>query len=105
MTLQQKNYDPALSQGAANTVALPQTITDTTNSALAVGPNGATNPVFQVDASVASAATGIVVKGGAAATAPILQTQSSGTDEGMDIKAKGAGVVRVYSQKKILVSG
>ena len=105
MTLQQKDYDPALSQGAANTVALPQTITDATSSAFAVGPNGATNPVFQLDCSVASAANGVVIQGQAAGTAPIMQVQSSGTDEGLDIKPKGAGNIRTYGHKGVMISG
>lgn len=105
MTLQQKDYDPALSQGAANTVALPQTITDATSSAFAVGPSGATNPVFQLDCSVASAANGVLIQGQAAGTAPIMQVQSSGTDEGLDIKPKGAGAIRIYGQKNSTISG
>lgn len=105
MTLQQKDFDPALSQGAANTVALPQTITDATSSALAVGPSGATNPVFQVDCSVSSAANGVVIQGQAAGTSPIMQVQSSGTDEGLDIKPKGAGNIRTYGHKGVMISG
>jgi hypothetical protein len=105
MTIQQRDYDPALMQGAANTVALPQTITDATNSALAVGPNGATNPVFQVDDSASSAAAGWIVTGTAAGTPPVLQVQSSASNEDGDIKAKGTGVNRVYSQRKIVISG
>ena len=41
------------------------TITSSNANSLAVGPNGITNPVLQVDASVASQAAGLKVTGGA----------------------------------------
>lgn len=105
MTIQQKDYDPALAQGAANTVALPQTITDATSSALAVGPNGATNPGFQVDGSVASAATGVKITGRATGTRATLAAIGSGTDEGLNIIPKGAGTILVNGQVQPIVSG
>lgn len=105
MTLQQKDYDPALSQGAANTNTLPQTITDATSAALSVGPNGATNPTLQVDNSVSSAAVGVKVIGRATGTNATLQVIGSGTNEGLDIKPKAAGNIRVYGNKTVVVSG
>lgn len=105
MTIQQKNYDPALMQGAANTVALPQTITDATGSALAVGPSGATNPLFQIDASVASAVTGVKLTGRATGTRATLAAVGSGTDEGLNIIPKGAGTILVNGQVKPVISG
>lgn len=105
MTIQQKNYDPALMQGAANTVALPQTITDNTSSALAVGPNGATNPGFQIDASVTSAATGVKLTGRATGTRATLAAIGSGTDEGLNIIPKGAGTVLINGEIQPIVSG
>lgn len=105
MTIQQKNYDPALMQGAANTVALPQTITDATNSALAVGANGATNPVFLIDASTSSVATGLKITGAATGTPVALAAIGSGTDESITIAPKGAGTVKVSGQIRPVVSG
>lgn len=95
MTIQQKDYDPALMQGAANTVVLPQTITDATNGALAVGANGATNPVFQIDASTASVATGVKITGAAAAGGVAVAALSSGTNENLTLDAKGTGYVGI----------
>lgn len=105
MTIQQKDYDPALMQGAANTVVLPQTITDSTSSALAVGPNGATNPGFQIDGSVSSAATGVKITGRATGTRATLAAIGSGTDEGLNIIPKGAGTILVNGQVQPIVSG
>lgn len=95
MTIQQKDYDPALAQGAANTVAAPQTITAATAQALAVGANGATNPVFSVNTNTASVATGLTVIGAAAASGVALNVISSGTDENITISPKGNGLAQV----------
>jgi hypothetical protein len=46
--------------------SLTSTVTSTSANALAVGPNGVTNPSFNVDASTSSAATGINIKSAAA---------------------------------------
>lgn len=62
-------------------------------AALAVGPNGATNPTVQVDASTSSAATGLKVKSAAAAAGLAVSVISSGTDENMTVDAKGAGTI------------
>lgn len=72
-----------------------ETITSTSANALAVGRNGATNPVFNVDASVASAATGISVQGKAAAAGVAITATSSGADETIQIIPKGQGNVRI----------
>ncbi len=95
MTIQQKDYDPALAQGAANTVALPQTITATGAQALAVGANGATNPVLNVDTNTASVATGLSITGAAAGSKVALAAISSGTNEGVSINGKGTGGVDI----------
>lgn len=69
------------------------TITSTSASALAVGPAGATNPTLQVDASTASAATGLKVKGAAAAGGLALSVVTSGTNENLTIDAAGSGTI------------
>lgn len=105
MTIQQASYDPALAQGAANTVALPQTITAATSSALAVGANGATNPVIQVDTSTSSVATGLKVTGAATGTPVALAAIGSGTNESITISPKAAGTVKINGQIYPTVSG
>jgi hypothetical protein len=105
MTMQQKLYDPALMAGAANTLVCPQTITDSTNSAFAVGANGATNPVLQIDASTSSVATGVKITGAATGTACAIAAIGSGTDESLTIAPKGAGTVKVSGLKRNVVSG
>jgi hypothetical protein len=105
MTLQQKNYDPALSQGAANTLVCPQTISDSTNQAFAVGPNGATTPIFNVDASASTAVVGVNIAGTATGTPCVLSAIGSATNESLDIKPKGAGTTRLYGHKRHMVSG
>lgn len=78
--------------GGSSVVALG-TITSNSANALAVGRNGTTNPVFNVDDSTTSAATGITVVGAAAAAGVAVTTTSSGTDEALAIDAKGAGLL------------
>jgi len=60
---------------------------------LAAGPAGATNPTLNIDASTASAATGLNVKSAAAAGGMALSVTSSGTNENLTIDAKGSGTV------------
>ena len=69
------------------------TITSVSASALAVGANGATNPVIEIDASTASVATGLSVKGAAAAGGIALSAISSGTSENLTLDAKGTGTI------------
>lgn len=72
-----------------------QAITSTSNAAFAVGPSGTTNPAFQVDASTASSATGIKVKGAAAGSGVALSVISSGTNEALTMDAKGSGNITI----------
>jgi len=76
-----------------SSVAALGTITSTNANAFDVGPNGTTNPTFQIDASTSSAATGIKIKSAAAASGIALSTISSGTNESMTIDAKGSGTI------------
>lgn len=79
--------------GAATGTSL--ILTGTSANTLTAGASGSTNPVFQVDASTASVATGIKITGAAAAARVALAAISSGTDEGLSIDAKGAGTIRL----------
>ncbi|MHB1950116.1 MAG: hypothetical protein ACYCQK_01425 [Acidiferrobacteraceae bacterium] len=76
-------------------VAEPVTITSINADALAVGPAGTTNPTLQVDASTASAATGVKIKSAAAAGGCAVSVVSSGTNENLTIDAKGSGTVTI----------
>lgn len=73
----------------------PLTITSTSASALAVGRQGATDPVLKINASTASVATGISVTGAAAAGGVAVAAISSGTNESLTIDAKGTGTVTI----------
>lgn len=95
MSIQQKNYDPALMQGAASENTVPQTITAAGTQALAVGANGATNPVLNVNTNTASVATGINITGAATGTAVAIAAIGSATDEHLTINAKGAGTIKI----------
>lgn len=88
------------SQGAGadpiwSTIAGQTTLTSNSANAFAVGPNGATNPSFNVDASTSSAATGINVKSAAAGGGAALSVISSGTNENLTIDAKGTGTTTI----------
>jgi hypothetical protein len=78
--------DAAVTAGAG-------TFTSSSASALAAGPNGATNPTLQVDASTLSAATGLKIKGAAAAGGLALSVVTSGTNENLAIDAAGSGTI------------
>lgn len=80
---------------SAATVA--QTITSNSATALAVGPNGTTNPTFSVNSNTASAATGLTVIGAAAAGGVALTVISSGTNENLAINAKGSGTISLQA--------
>lgn len=81
--------------GVGTLASAAHAITSTSANALAVGANGATNPVLKVDANTASVATGVSVTGAAAAGRAAVAVLSSGTDEGLSVDAKGAGTIRL----------
>lgn len=78
--------------GGAESVTA-QTITSASANAFAVGPNATTNPSFNVDASTASAATGLNVKSAAAAAGLAVSVLSSGSAENLTVDAKGTGTL------------
>lgn len=79
------------------TVTGASSISSTSANALAVGANGATNPVLKIDAATASVATGLTVIGAAAAGGVALTVISSGTNEALAINAKGTGTIAIGS--------
>ena len=69
-------------------------VTSTDAKALAVGANGATNPVLQVDANTASVATGLKITGAAADGGGLaLAVITSGTNDALTIDAVGNGTI------------
>ena len=83
--------------GTVSTAALNASgavaITSASAIAFVVGPAGSTNSTFNVDASVASSVTGIIVRGQAVGNGVNLTAASSGTNESMVINAKGSGTI------------
>lgn len=75
--------------GTAATAA--HTITSASATALAVGANGATNPVLSVDDSTSSVATGIVIKGAVTGGATTINATDSGANTGLTFNSKGTG--------------
>ena len=84
---------PAATTIAGVAISALGTVTSTSATALAVGRQGATNPVLNVNANTASVVTGITLVGAAAAAGMQVTTTSSGTDESLKIDAKGAGML------------
>jgi len=72
-------------------------ISSTSASALAVGPNGTTNPSLKINANTASAATGIEIISAAAGGNVQINAISSNATEGIRISSKSTGstVLRV----------
>lgn len=70
-------------------------ITSTNANTLNVGANGATNPVIQVDNSVASQADGIRIVGNAAGSGAGINAISPNASTVLGLNGKGAGEVRI----------
>lgn len=73
----------------------PVAITSNATAALAVGANGATNPVLKVDASIASVATGIKITGAASGAGVSLAAISPASNENLNLDGKGTGGVTI----------
>lgn len=78
---------------SANDLRLTGTFASSSANAWAVGPSGATNPSFNVDASTGSAVTGLNIKSAASAGGLALSIISSGTNENLTLDAKGSGTL------------
>ena len=72
------------------------TITSVSANSLAVGRQGATTPVLQVDSSTAVQAAGLTITG-AATTAGVALAALGGAAEPMSINAKGTGALSLQS--------
>lgn len=71
------------------------TITSSSSTAFTVGANGVTNPAFNVDASTASSATGVVVKSAATGGTTTITETDSGANSSLTIAAKGTGTLSI----------
>lgn len=78
-----------------NAGVLTNPITSSSATAFGVGPNGATNPAFNIDASTASSATGVNIKSAAATGGVVISAISSGTNEAITLAPKGTGNVTI----------
>ena len=70
-------------------VGLAAIITSNASSALTIGPNGATTPAFQVDASAGTLVNGVKITGQATGTAPIIEPIGD-TNLAMTVRPRGA---------------
>lgn len=84
---------PFAGVGSVSSVSGALTITSTSSNALAVGPNGSTNPVLQVSGATASQADGLKITGAAAGSGVALLGITSGTNAPMTIDAAGNGII------------
>jgi hypothetical protein len=82
----------------SKTFTSPLTVNSTSSTALAVGPNGSTNPALTVNSSAGSSATGISINSGAAGSGVTVKATSSSSNENLTIDALGAGAVAINSQ-------
>jgi hypothetical protein len=80
---------------STTSAAITTALTSTSANALAVGPNGVTNPTLNVDGSVTSEATGLNIKGAASGNGVALQALTSGTNEVLTIDAAAAALVKI----------
>lgn len=71
------------------------TVTSSSSTSVTVGPNGGTNPAFQIDSATASQAAGLKVTGATAAGTVALASISSGAAANLSIDAKGTGTINI----------
>lgn len=74
-------------------------VTSSSANALAVGPNGKTTPLFNVDASTASAVEGLVLTGAVAGGTTLLATNSAGMNGSLTIKNTALGKLALNSNQ------
>lgn len=84
---------PSGSTIGGSTVSALGVVTSTSATAVAVGRQGATNPVLNVNANTSLVVTGVTLVGAAAGAGMAIITTSSATDESLKIDAKGAGTL------------
>lgn len=80
---------PAGTTIAGTTAQGATTLTSTSATAFTVGANGATNPVFNINANTASVATGVTVVGAATGAGVAVTATDSGSDTALILNSKG----------------
>ena len=73
------------------------TVTSASANAFAVGPNGATNPILNVNAATGSAVAGINITGAATGGTVAVAVTDSGSNTNLLINAKGTGTIGIGS--------
>lgn len=63
------------------------------SNVMSYGPNGATNPAWKVDASVASLVNGMTLTGSATGVAPTLSATGNDTNISLTLSTKGSGTL------------
>lgn len=87
------NFRLADDSADAPITSAAHTITSASANCLDAGLNGSTNPVLQIDCSIASQATGVSIQGSAAGGGTTIQAISSGASEKMFVLAKGSQIL------------
>jgi hypothetical protein len=95
LTMTTYDSNGAIKQTNGSSITGATTITSTSANALAVGPNGATNPTLNVTGNVSSEAGGLNVTGGADAVGVALAAIGSNTNEPLKLDGKGAGLISI----------
>jgi hypothetical protein len=90
-TFMRSDGAPALSQSIAPTWTGQHIWSVSNAAAVAIGPNGNTNPVLRVVTNVASQADGISISGGAAGAGTTIAALSSGSNSSIIATPKGTG--------------
>lgn len=94
MTVAKLPADTTIGGSAVSALAF---VTSTSANAMGAGRLGTTNPVFNVDASATTVATGWNMIGAAAASGVALKVISGGTNESGTFDAKGTGTLKLNS--------
>lgn len=81
-----------------------EVIKSSSATALAVGPNGTTNPALTVNASAASSVTGVSIVSDAAGNGVSINATSSAPDETLSINSKGNGWLNIGAAGNINIS-
>jgi hypothetical protein len=89
------NYMTLSHAGALNLVSAILSIKSASANALAVGSNGASNPVLNIDASTASQVAGLNIKGAVTGGTVAIATVDSGAANNLTINALGTGTIGI----------
>ena len=94
---------PSTTTIGGSSVSALGVVTSASADAIAVGRQGATDPVFNVDSSTALQTDGVKITGGAAGDGVAVLGITSGTNAPMTIDAAGSGTIEVGTTSTGLV--